>query len=102
MTTSPVFEWLCAEIGNRTGFDALKSRGTVRLALHGVGLEPRTLTKEEAEQVVRRVLPGELKLRGIADADSRCAHIAAALRIMRFTQAVPESAENAFARLGRK
>ena len=42
------------------------------------------------------------QLRGIADADQRCAQINMALRLMRFTQAVPESAEAAFARLGRK
>lgn len=102
MSTSPVFEWLSAEIGMRTGFDVLKSRGTLRLALHGVGLEPRTLTKEQAELVVERVLPGELKLRGFADAEQRCLHIGAALKLAHFTQVVPESAESAFARLGRK
>ena len=102
MSTSPVFEWLCAELGVRTGFDVLKSRGTLRLALHGAGLEPRTLTKEQAELVVARVLPGELKLRGFADAPQRCSQIGLALKLMHFTQAVPESAEHTFARLGRK
>jgi hypothetical protein len=102
MSTSPVFEWLCTEIGTRTGFDVLKSRGTLRLALHGAGLEPRTLTKEQAELVVARVLPGELKLRGFADAEQRCLMIGAALKLARFTKVVPESAESTFARLGRK
>jgi len=102
MSTSAVFEWLCAEISTRSGFDTLKSRGTLRLALQGAGLEPRTLTQEQAAVVVARVLAKELKLRGIADADAQCMHIGMALKLMRFTQAAPESAESAFARLGRK
>jgi hypothetical protein len=101
MNISPVFDWLCAEIGTLTGLDALKSRGTLRLALQGAGLEPRTLTKAQAEIIVARVLPNELKLRGIANADTRCVHLATSLRLMSFPQAAPESAESAFARLGR-
>lgn len=102
MSTSPVFEWLCGEIGFQTGFDALKSRGTLRLALQSAGIEPRTLTKEQADVVVARVLPRELKLRGIADAASQCMRIGMALKLMSFAQIVPESADVAFARFGRK
>jgi len=102
MSTAPIFEWLCAEVGTYTGFDALKSRGTVRLALQSAGLEPRTPTKEQAEVLLARVLPQELKLRGIADATVRCTQMAMALKLMRFQQTAPESAETAFGRLGRK
>jgi hypothetical protein len=92
MSTSAVFDWLCAEIGTLTGFDTLKSRGTLRLALQGAGLEPRTLTKAQAEVVIARVLPRELELRGIANADTRCVHLSTALRLMSFAQTGPESA----------
>jgi len=85
-----------------TGFDALKSRGTVRLALQNAGLEPRTLTKEQAEVLLSRVLPQELKLRGIADATVQCTQMAMALKRLRFERTAPESAEAAFARFGRK
>ena len=101
MNTSPVFDWLCAELSMLTGFDALKSRGTLRLALQGAGVEPRTLTKAQAEVVVARVLPQELKLRGVANADTRCIHLGTSLRLMSFAQTGPESAESAFARFGR-
>lgn len=102
MSTSPVFDWLATELETRTGLDALKSRGTLRLALHGAGLEPRTLTKEQASVVIDKILPGELKLRGFSSAPSMCMHLAAALRLMVFSSSGPEAAEAAFARLGRK
>ena len=102
MSTSPVFEWLGAELSTHTGYNALNSRGTLRLALQSAGLEPRTLTKEQAEVVIARVLPQDLKLRGVADAATVCMRIGMALKLMRFAQAGPESAESAFARLGRK
>jgi hypothetical protein len=102
MSTSPVFEWLCTELATRTGFDALKSRGTLRLALQSAGVEPRTLSKEHALVVVERVLPRELGLRGVANAPAVCTELALALRLMTFAKAGPESADAAFARLGRR
>lgn len=102
MSTSAVFEWLCAELGSRTGLDALKSRGTMRIALQSAGLEPRTLTKAQAEVLIERVLPRELKLRAIADAANICMHLGMALRLMTFAHTTPESAESAFGRLGRR
>jgi hypothetical protein len=102
VSTSPVFEWLATELEQHTGLDALKSRGTLRLALHGAGLEPRTLTKEQAAVVIAKILPGELKLRGFVSGPNICMHLAAALRLMAFSSSGPEAAETAFARLGRK
>lgn len=102
MSTSHVFDWLASELEARTGLDALRSRGTLRLALHGAGLEPRTFTKEEAAVVITRILPGELKLRGVAESTAMCMHIIAALRVMTFEAPQLESAETAFARLGRR
>jgi hypothetical protein len=97
-----VFEWLSSELAARTGFDALKSRGTLRIALQNAGLEPRTLTKEQASVVVMRVLPSELKLRGLSDGAAACMHIDAALRLMSFANTGPAAADAAFARFGRK
>jgi len=102
MNTSPVFDWLANEITTRTGLDALKSRGTLRIALQNGGLEPRTLTKDQAAVVINRLLAHELKLRGHADAASMCMRIEAALRVMLFGKVGPDSAETTFARLGRK
>jgi hypothetical protein len=102
MSTSPVFEWLSAELSTHARFDVLNSRGTLRLALQSAGLEPRTLTKEQAEVVIARVLPQDLKLRGVTDATNVCMRISMALKLMRFAQTAPDSAETTFARLGRK
>jgi hypothetical protein len=102
VSSSPVFEWLCTELCNRTGLASLAGRGTLRLALQKAGLEPRTLTKEQGVVLVERVLAGELKLLGIANAVPLCTDIGLSLRLMAFAKNAPESAEAAFARLGRK
>lgn len=102
MNTSSVFEWLAGELSTRTGLEALQSRGTLRLALHNAGIEVRSFTKEEALVVIARVLPGELKLRGITNAVTICMQLDAALRVMTFARTGQESAETAFARLGRR
>jgi hypothetical protein len=102
MSTSPVFEWLCAELSKRTSVEALQTRGTLRFTLQRAGLEPRTLSKVEALVVVERLLARELEARRIANAASVCIEIALALKPMTFPDAGPESAETAFARLVRK
>lgn len=102
MSTSPVFEWLATEMAARTHQDALQSRGTLRLALHNAGIEVRSFSKDEAFVVIGRLLPGELKLRGFSNAQAICAQLEAALRVMTFARTGHESAEAAFARLGRR
>jgi hypothetical protein len=100
--TSPVFEWVGEELAKRTGVAALQARGTLRLALQTAGLEPRTLDKEQMLVVLERVLGPQLELRRVANAATICREIALALQLMTFSKTGPESAERAFARLGRK
>jgi hypothetical protein len=102
MSTSPLFEWLSSELTQRTTLELLQSRGTVRLALKNAGLEPRTLNQEQALVLIERVLPHELKVRGIADADAVCGALSQALRKLQSQPAGPESAESIFSRLARK
>ena len=101
MSTSPIFEWLCGKLTERTKFDLLQSRGTVRLALKDAGLEPRTLDKVQTLVLLERVMPHELKVRGIPDASALCGELSQALQKHRFEAAAPQSAESIFSRLGR-
>ncbi len=101
MSESEVFERTCAELEQATSFDSLSARGTVRLALKSAGFEPRKVTSVEMVVVVKRVLPAELKARGVRNADEVCATIAD--RIADLVTASPQSqspVEEVFRRLG--
>lgn len=102
MSASPVFEWLCDELSKRASIEMLQTRGMVRFVLQRAGLEPRTLSKVEALVVVERLLARELDARRIANSQTVCSEIVLALKSATLTDAGPESAESAFARMGRK
>ena len=102
MSTSPVFEWVCSELVERSSTDMPQIRDLLRLALKNAGLEPRTLGQEQAAVVLERLLWPELNLRRVPNAATICHTIAEKLRAASFADTGPESAESAFARLGRK
>lgn len=101
MSESTVFESTCTQLEQSTSFDSLSARGTVRLALKSAGLDAREVTTAQMLVVVKRVLPAELKLRGVKDADDVCSAIAG--RIAGMAPAAAEtrsSVEDIFRRLG--
>lgn len=102
MGESSVFERSCAELERATSFDNLSARGTVRLALKSAGLDPREVTVAQMIVVVKRVLPAELKVRGIKDADDVCSVIAGNISRVASTDAATTGAsvEDVFRRLG--
>jgi hypothetical protein len=67
------FEWVCSELEQSTSLERLEARGTVRLALKEAGLEARSVTPDQMQVVVDKILPRELASRGVADAESVCA-----------------------------
>jgi hypothetical protein len=95
------FERVCEELERRTSFDRLEARGTVRIALKQAGLEPRTVTPEQMKVVVERVLPSELKARGVEDEAAVCDGIAAVLaKLDTGSTPHPDSPDEVFRRLG--
>ena len=101
MKESAVFERTCSELEHATSFDGLSARGTVRLALKEAGLDAREVTSAQMLVVLQRVLPGELKLRGVKDAEDVCAAIASRLTALApSSPAAGSSAEDVFRRLG--
>lgn len=98
---SEVFEQTCTELQQATSFDSLSARGTVRLALKSAGLDPREVTTAQMIVVVKRILPAELKARGVKDADDISSVIAS--RIVGIASATADkgsSVEDVFRRLG--
>jgi hypothetical protein len=99
MSESAVFERTCSELAQATSFDSLSARGTVRLALKSAGLDPRDVTSAQMVVVVTRLLPSELKARGIKEPDAMCS--ALALRIGGIApEAQGTTVEDVFRRLG--
>jgi hypothetical protein len=100
MATS-LFDSVCQELERRTGLERLAMRGTVRLALKSVGLDPATLSRAQLELVARQVLPDELSKRGVADAGRICAETLGRLPGTHATSPTrPESPDEIFRRLG--
>ncbi len=75
MADATTFDWVCAEIEQRTSLDRLEARGTVRLSLKEAGLDSRSLTPDQMKVVLEKVLPKELESRGVADAATICSAI---------------------------
>jgi hypothetical protein len=102
MADSSVFEQVCIELERRTDLDRLAARGTIRIALKNSGLESSSVDLAQMQIVLRRVLPAELRSRGIEGSDHLCDEIGTALAGMTF-EAVADragAAASALARLG--
>jgi hypothetical protein len=97
-----LFDFLAEQLDARSSLDRLEARGTLRLALKGAGLEPRTSSLEQLRVICQRVLPDELASRGVADPDAVCRGLIQDLA----SDAAPaasgaaNSVESVFSRLG--
>ena len=89
MSESPVFEWISQQLQEATFLDRLSARGTVRIALRKGGLHPETLSPEELELVLIKVIPRELQLRGIDDGEGLCRQLVSDLRTADLAEAPP-------------
>jgi len=97
---SPVFEFVAAEIERRSALAKLEARGTVRLALKRAGLDAGDVTSTQMSVVLERVLPDEMRSRGVARSEELCRAIASALRGSTPDERAPsESPEAIFRRL---
>jgi hypothetical protein len=99
MADSSAFAHVCGALESATSFTRIEARGTVRIALKSAGLAANSVTADQIQVVIERVLPVELENRGIPDPDSVCRAIVRGLS----TVASEESAdtpESVFLRLG--
>lgn len=72
MSPPSLFDALAAELEARTSFNSLEARGTLRLALRKAGLEPGKLTREHTTALVEKILPEELRARGVDEVEGVC------------------------------
>ncbi|HBZ68247.1 MAG TPA: hypothetical protein DEP35_00190 [Deltaproteobacteria bacterium] len=102
MSASAAFESTCTQLEQVTSFDSLSARGTVRLALKSAGLDAREVTTAQMIVVLKRVLPAELKVRGVKNAEEVCSVIASRIVADGATSSSQprDSVEEVFRRLG--
>jgi hypothetical protein len=100
MADAAAFQRVCSELEILTGLSTLEARGTVRLALKAAGFDAKSVNSEQMSVVVRKVLPGELSLRGIEAGEGLCERIASGLAGCADAASAAESPEDVFRRLG--
>ena len=96
-----LFDSVADALEEATSLDRLEARGTLRLALKTAGLDAAGVTAEQVAVVLRKLMPGELETRGIADAESICQSLASRVASLAGGDvAAADSPESVFERLG--
>jgi hypothetical protein len=97
-----LFEFVSGKLQDATDLDKLEARGTVRLGLKSAGLDPRSITVQQMEVMLQKVLPGELSTRGVTQPQAICDGLISALASFSTggADAESESPEDVFSRLG--
>lgn len=100
MADSTAFETLCDELEARSALDRLEARGTIRLALKKAGLDARTVSPDQLQVVIDRLLTTEFESRGIDGAEALCSDLRESVAQVQVDRAGSETPEAVFARLG--
>jgi len=67
-----LFDFAAERLEHHTGFNRLEARGTLRIALKASGLDAGSITAEQLRVILEKVMPGELKKRGVKEAAEAC------------------------------
>lgn len=101
MTQSPVFEWLTERIAHAAGWNRLVARGTVRIALKEMGLDPRTVGKREMAAVLRTNMTRLLEAHKVDGARGLCERLDRELGLQPIAEVAVDAPEDIFKRLAR-
>ena len=96
-----IFELVAEELERRTDLAKLEARGTVRLAAREAGLDARTVTREQMIVMLQKVMPDEMRSRGVEQPEQICEAIITAVKSSQIASspAEAESPEAIFRRL---
>ena len=99
MAETRPFTHVCETLEARTGLGRLEVRGTVRLALKKAGLDAASVTLREMAVLVDKVLPAELRARGVDAPETVCSELRSSLSSLPQDRAARETPESVFDRL---
>jgi hypothetical protein len=99
--SASIFDFVSDELERLTTLEKLEARGTVRLALKAAGLDARTVTTPQMVATLEKVMPAEMRARGIENGDQVCRTIVTRLEAAHPASGTlnPESPEAIFRRL---
>ncbi len=75
-----ILNWAGGQLEALSPMTAAQSRGTIRIALKKAGLDPSSFTPSQLEVVLEKIMPKELRVRGIRESGSICQSLIQALR----------------------
>jgi len=79
--SASIFDFVSDELERLTSLEKLEARGTVRLALKAAGLDARTVTTPQMVATLQKVMPNEMKVRGVDNAEQLCRKLVSALEL---------------------
>jgi hypothetical protein len=79
--SASIFDFVSDDLERLTKLEKLEARGTVRLALKAAGLDARTVTTPQMVATLQKVMPNEMKARGVDDAEQLCRKLVSALEL---------------------
>jgi len=99
--SASIFDFVSDELERLTRLEKLEARGTVRLALKAAGLDSRTVTTKQMVATLEKVMPNEMRVRGVEAPEQVCRTIVTALEAVHPSSAAAsqESPEAIFRRL---
>jgi hypothetical protein len=97
---STAFDWVSEQLEKSTRLSKLEARGTVRLVLKDMGLDPLNVRKKEMGVALRMSLGVALEARRVTGGRELCARLELQLQALEFAEKADSPAE-IFGRLGR-
>ncbi len=70
-----LFDFVAERLEHHTSLDRLEARGTLRIALKFAGLTAKSVTAGPLCVVFEKVMPEELKLRGVSNTVAACSAV---------------------------
>jgi hypothetical protein len=70
--SASIFDFVSDELERLTTLEKLEARGTVRLALKAAGLDARTVTTPQMVATLQKVMPAEMRARGVENGEQVC------------------------------
>ena len=98
MAESAAFNLVCASLERLTSLSGIEARGTVRLALKEAGFDAREVSARQMYLVLKRILPGELRSRGVQNTDAVCEELARS--VAGISEAGSDAPDAVFQRMG--
>ena len=77
--SASIFDFVSDELERLTKLEKLEARGTVRLALKAAGLDVRTVTTPQMVATLQKVMPKEIRARGVENGEQICQTIVTTL-----------------------